>query len=72
VNVYVVVPGVAVLIVEGLHVPLTELVDVAGSDGDALFWHNGPIAVNDGVTGVVIITFNVVVVAHWPAVGVNV
>lgn len=37
VNVYVVVPAVAVLIVAGLQVPATPLVDVAGNAGAVLF-----------------------------------
>ena len=37
VNVYVVVPAVAVLMVAGLHVPVTPLLDVAGSVGAILF-----------------------------------
>ena len=43
VNVYVVVPGVDVLIVAGFHVPVTPLLDVAGSVGAVVFWHSGPI-----------------------------
>jgi hypothetical protein len=49
VNVYVVVPAVAVLIVAGLHVPVIPFVEVVGSVGAVEFWHSGPIAVNVGV-----------------------
>ena len=52
VNVYVVVPVVAVLIVAGFHVPLIPLVDVDGNTGAAEFWHKGPIAVKVGITSV--------------------
>ena len=37
VNVYVVIPTVAVLIVAGLHVPLTPLVEVTGNAGAVEF-----------------------------------
>jgi hypothetical protein len=43
VNVYVVVPTVAVLIVVGVQVPVILLFEVAGNTGGVLFWHNGPI-----------------------------
>ena len=33
VNVYVIIPGVAVLIVDGLHVPVILLIDVTGNEG---------------------------------------
>jgi hypothetical protein len=72
VNVYVVVPGVAVLIVAGLHVPVIPLLDAVGSDGAVEFWHNGPIAVNVGVTCGSTVMLSVAVVAHCPAPGVNV
>ena len=72
VNVYVVVPGVAVLMVAGLHVPVILLVDVAGNDGAVLFSHNGPIWVNAGVNCAVITISIVAVVAPWPVAGVNV
>jgi len=68
----VVVPAVAVLMVAGLHVPLTPLVDVAGNVGAVLFWHSGPIALNVGVICGSIVTLSVAVIAHWPAFGVNV
>ena len=52
------------MIVAGLHVPLTPLLEVAGNKGAALFWHNGPIAVNAGVSSGSIVTLMVAVVAH--------
>jgi hypothetical protein len=72
VNVYVVVPAVAVLIVAGLHVPVILLVEDAGNADGVEFWHNGPICVNVGVTRLLIWITIVVVVAHWPAAGVKV
>ena len=55
VNVYTVVPVADVFIVEGLHVPVILLLDVAGSDGGADPWHNGPISVKVGVTWLLIV-----------------
>ena len=49
VNVYVVGPAVAVLMVAGLQVPVIPLLDVVGNAGALEFWHSGAIAVNDGV-----------------------
>ena len=72
VNVYVVVPAVDVLIVAGFHVPVMPLFDVVGNAGAAEFWHNGPIAVNVGVTCGLTVMLNVTVVAQLPADGVNV
>jgi hypothetical protein len=68
----VVVPAVAVLIVAGLHVPVMPFVELAANSGAVEFWQSGPIWVNAGVTFGVTVIVNVVVVAHWPAVGVNV
>ena len=65
-------PAVAVLIVAGFHVPLMPLLEIAGNAGAAAFWHNGPMALNVGVTCGSIVMLSVVVVAHWPADGVNV
>ena len=48
------------------------LLEVAGSTGAILFWHNGPICVKVGVIWFVITISIVAVVAHWPAAGVNV
>jgi hypothetical protein len=38
VNIYVVVPGAEVFIVDGLHVPVMPSSEVAGSGGDTAFW----------------------------------
>jgi len=72
VNVYVVVPAIAVLIVAGLHVPVTPLLDVVGNAGAAEFWQSGPIAVNVGVSCGLTVMVSVAVVAQLPAAGVNV
>ena len=72
VNVYVVVPAVAVFIVAGLHVPVIPLFDVVGRTGAVLFWQSGPIAVNVGVICELIVMLKVAVVAHCPADGVKV
>jgi hypothetical protein len=64
VNVYVAVPTTAVLITAGFHVPVTPLLEVAGSVGAVEFWHNGPIAVNTGEICAVTETSIVAVVAH--------
>jgi hypothetical protein len=50
--------------VAGLHVPVIPFVDVAGSAGAVLFWHNGPIAVNVGVICGSMVMLSVAVVAH--------
>src|SRR5678816_3564312 len=55
----------------GLHVPVMLLVDVVGS-GLVPPAHCAGIAANVGVTGCLIVTVTCVVVAHWPAAGVNV
>ena len=62
-----------VLIVAGLHEPVMALIERFGSDGAAEFRQIGPIwlklgIVEDGVTTMAKLT----VVAHCPAVGVNV
>ena len=66
-----VVPTINVLIA-AFQVPLIPLVDVVGNTGATEFWHNCPIAVKVGVINGLTVIFNVVVVAHNPAVGVNV
>ncbi len=63
-NVYVAVPVVAVLIVDGLHVPLMPFWDVVGSAGAVVPWHSGPICANVGVICVVTSTTIVAVPAH--------
>jgi hypothetical protein len=67
-----VVPAVAVLIVAGLQVPVMPLVEVAGRTGAVEFRQSDPIGSKVGVTSGSTVTLNVVVVAHCPAVGVNV
>jgi hypothetical protein len=69
VNVYVVV---VVLLIAGLHVPVIPFVDVAGNAGIAAPEQYGPIAANEGVILGFIVIVSVVVLAHSPAVGVNV
>ena len=64
VKVYVVVPGVVVLIVAGFHVPVILLVEAVGSTGAVVLWQSGPICVNVGVTRLDITMLIVVVVAH--------
>ena len=60
------------MIVAGLQVPVIMLFDITGSAGAVLFRQSGPIGVNTGITWLAITTSMVVVVAHWPAAGVNV
>lgn len=72
VNVYVVVPGCDVFMVDGFHVPVMPLLDVVGNIGAVAFWHNALMAVNVGMSCGLMVMFNVVGVAHWPVVGVNV
>jgi hypothetical protein len=71
VNVY--TPLVVLLIEAGFHEPVIPLVDVKGKVGVIIGpAQNAGICVNVGVIKGFTVTFNVVVVAHWPAVGVNV
>jgi hypothetical protein len=72
VNVYVEVPAIEVFITAGFQVPVTPSVDVGGREGGVLFWHSGPIWLNVGVRLGLTVIVNVAVVAHNPAVGVNV
>jgi hypothetical protein len=72
VKVYVVVPITDVFIPAGFQVPVIPLLDVVGNAGAVTFWHRGPIALNVGVSCVVITTSIVVTLPHWPAFGVNV
>ena len=46
-----------VLIVAGTHTPAIPLSDDVGSSGGVEFWHNGPMAVNVGITLAVTTTF---------------
>ena len=54
------------------HVPIMPLVDVVGNAGITAPLQYGPTAANVGVTFGVMVMVRVVVVAHCPAVGVNV
>ena len=65
-------PITDVLIKAGLHVPVMPLLDVNGSAGAAALRQSEPNGLKFGVTFGVIVISNVVVVAHWPASGVNV
>jgi len=69
-----VVPNVAVLIVAGLQVPVIDgvLVELNGSEGAVLFWHNGPIGSNVGATRAVVTIFKVAISVHKFPVGVKV
>jgi hypothetical protein len=71
VKVYVVVPGVEVLIVDGLHDPANPLSEVAGREGAVAPTQNGPTGVKIGTTWSSIVTSRVAVVAHG-SLGVNV
>ena len=65
-------PVVVLLTGDGDHVPVTPLLDVVGSTGAADPLHIGAGVVNVGTVCGVTVTVNVAVVAHNPAVGVNV
>ena len=69
VNVYVVV---TVLLIAGVHVPAIPLFDVVGNAASASPEQIGATAVKVGVMFGLTVIVNVVVVAHCPAVGVNV
>ena len=60
------------LLTAGAHVPVTPLFDVVGSTGAADPLQIADTAVNVGVVCGLTVTVKVVVVAHWPAAGVNV
>ena len=68
-NVYVVV---AALFIAGAQVPVIPLLDVVGSAPKAAPEQIAAIAVKVGVTFGLTVIVSVVVVAHWPAVGVKV
>ena len=63
---------VAVLLNAGAHVPVIPSMDVVCSVGAAAPLHIDAIGLNVGVMFGLMVTVKVVVVAHWPAVGVNV
>ena len=52
------------LIVAGLHVPVTPLVEVTGKFGAVVFWQIGPIVLNVGVIGGLMVMLMVVARAH--------
>ena len=63
---------VAVLSKAGAHVPEMPLLDVVGSAVSVAPEQIGAMAVNVGVAFGLIVIVRVVVVAHCPAVGINV
>ena len=63
---------VAVLLSAGDHVPVMPLLDVVGNADKVAPEQIGATAVNVGVTFGLTVIVSVVVVAHCPAVGVNV
>jgi hypothetical protein len=67
VNVY--VPEIVLLTTFGDQVPITPLVDVLGKVGAVVPLQKGASVANVGTIVSVTVTDNVVVVAHWPAVG---
>ena len=56
----------------GVHVPVIPLLDVVGNAVNVAPEHIGATAVKVGVIFGVTVIVNVVIVAHCPAVGVNV
>jgi hypothetical protein len=66
------VPLTVLLTTAGDQVPVMPLSDVVGNVGAVVPEQIGAIAAKVGVTAGVTVTFIVVVVAHWPASGVNV
>jgi hypothetical protein len=70
VNVYVL--GIVLLIIAGLHEPIIPFKEVVCKIGDTLPAHNGKIGANVGVINAFIVTAFVMLVAHWPAVGVKI
>jgi hypothetical protein len=63
---------VAVLSKAGAHEPVIPLLEVVGNGAKVAPEHIGATAENVGVTFGLTVIVNVVVVAHCPAVGVNV
>jgi hypothetical protein len=61
-----------VLIAAGDHVPVMPFVEVVGNEAGVAPTQYGPACVNVGVTLAFTTTVIVAVVAHCPAVGVNV
>ena len=66
------VPLAVLLTTAGDQVPVMPFVDVNGNTGAVDPSHIAATAAKVGVTLGVTVTVNVVVVAHWPASGVNV
>jgi hypothetical protein len=60
------------LLIAGLQVPVIPLSDVVGNSGIEAPEQKGPTVVNVGVVLELMAMVSVVVVAHKPAVGVNV
>ena len=56
----------------GLQLPVTPFVEVPESAPGTAPWQYGPNAAKAGVTLALTVTGMMVVVAHWPPVGVNV
>ena len=69
---YVVDPGNDVFINAGLHVPFTPFVEVEGNAGATAFWQSGLIGLNSGVTIGSVFTIIVMILPHWPELGVKV
>jgi len=63
---------VAVLFKAGVHVPVITSFDVVGSAASVAPEHMGATGANVGTVFEFTVIVNVVVFAHWPAVGVNV
>ena len=63
---------VAVLFRAGAHVPVIPLLEVVGRAVRVAPEHIAATASNVGVTFGLTVIISVAVVAHWPAVGVNV
>ena len=63
---------VAVLFKAGDHVPMMPLVDIVGNAAKAVPEHIAATGLNVGVVPGVTVMVKVVVVAHWPTLGVKV
>ena len=73
VNVYVDVPGVAVLMTAGFHVPVIPSMEAAGRAGGTEFWQRGPMTAKVGVTSAVMVMDMEAVTPHCDGLlGVNV
>jgi len=66
------VPLTVLLTIAGVQVPVMPLSEVAGNIGETEPEQIGAMAAKPGITFGLTVTVNVVVVAHWPASGVNV